>query len=590
MHISEELIGMEYKNVYVILFGAEKFRYLPERNVSNDFRALTNLFRDKFDYQLRILFGNSFSRQSDWTKAIDELSRQITRDDIVIVYYIGHVIDLIRQNRMLYYAATPIGRRGSKKGGLDVDWILMYPQKSLKARAFLFVFDSYIGDFDRFYKDDTIFKENNLVYVLSIDKTNSLNTEKFNKNSYSLLTHFFIKIMTDAYYLHKNLDVEILYKNLNNEILNQTNSSYGIQLFRHNNGSDEDGLPLNLFRKGKYPEEITDSFLYEKGSREDGVIRLGQLLTDSAYDMRNLARQSLEYISQNDISDDVRIAALRAMGIFQEKDNIDRQLIESEFLASDYINHIPALLTVPAGNFVMGCDNPSMPSEESPQHVLYLPEYQISKTQITNLQYIYFVINTGYKLPYHWSTLEKLESILDHPVVNVSWYDAIAYCNWLTNKLRSLGFIEIQQLVRLPSEAQWEKVARGDDGLRYPWGENFMSEFCNFSDNNIEGTTPVEKYPQAVSPYGCLDLAGNTWEWTISLWGTSLHKCQFTYPYDPSDGRENMHADEKFRRVIRGGGYYYGAECVTGYTRNHFRPNTYHTAGSFRVALIRRIQ
>ena len=373
---------------------------------------------------------------------------------------------------------------------------------------------------------------------------------------------------------------------MRSEIDRQPPLSQDIQMFRHYRGSERASYPLNLFRKGRFPSEISSSLDDDKGSREDGVIRLGHLLDESDEQMKRLAGQSLEYISQTDASKDVRVAALRTLRILDERDNIDRKILEVEFPENNFFKHIPEFLIVPAGDFIMGCDNPSLPSEEAPEHVLYLPEYRISRTQITNLQYIYFVISTGYKTPYHWTELQKLISIGDHPVVNISWYDAMAYCNWVTDRLRDVGAIKLGQVVRLPSEAEWEKAARGDVGLKYPWGNTFDSDLCNFTDTNIENTTPVEKYSHVASPYGCLDLVGNTWEWTISLWGTSLNKCQFIYPYNPNDGRENIHTDEKYRRIIRGGGYYYGAECVTSYTRNHFRPNIYHTAGGFRVALI----
>lgn len=581
---------MENKNVYVVLFGAEKFIFLPKRSVSNDFRDLINLFTDKFDYQLRILFGNSFSRQNNWMKLIDELAHEVTNNDIVIIYYIGHAIELLRQNQTLYYLATPIGRKGSKKGGLEVNWVIKYPQTVLSAKSFLFIFDIYIGNIAQLSTDDGVFLPNNSVYVLSGQNTSSSNVDRLNEGGRSLMTHSFIKIMTDAYYLHKDLDVDQLYNAMKDQITSATNLSYGVELFSNNKNAKKEFFPLNLFRRGKYPKEITSSLHDDKGSREDGVIRLGQLLTDSQESMKTLAKQSLEYISHQDISDDVRVAALRVLGVLRDKDNIDRQLIETEFPAKDYVKHLPVFLSIPEGNFIIGCDNPSMPSEESPQHLLHLPEFQISRTQITNLQYAFFVSDTGYKLPYHWSDIRRLHEYNNHPVVNVSWYDAMAYCNWFTNKMQTMGLLDKQDIIRLPSEAEWEKAARGENGFAYPWGKNFLPEFCNFSENNIENTTPVDTYPHAASPYGCLDLAGNTWEWTLSLWGTSLHKCQFTYPYNPNDGRENIYADERYRRIIRGGGYYYGAECVTGYTRNHFRPNTYHTAGSFRVVLIRKTQ
>jgi iron(II)-dependent oxidoreductase len=144
-------------------------------------------------------------------------------------------------------------------------------------------------------------------------------------------------------------------------------------------------------------------------------------------------------------------------------------------------------------------------------------------------------------------------------VVGVNWYEALAYTRWLTEQLRQSGKLGTDEVVTLPSEAQWEKAARGTDGRMYPWGNEWDETKCNNRDLWLNQTTSIGIFPDGASPYGCLDMAGNVFEWTISLWGQwkgDEIERQFGYPYDSSDGRENLEAGDDFLRVLRGGSFY----------------------------------
>jgi len=197
----------------------------------------------------------------------------------------------------------------------------------------------------------------------------------------------------------------------------------------------------------------------------------------------------------------------------------------------------PEMVLIPAGDFLMGSD-PSVDKwardDEQPQHTLSLPDYYLAKTPLTNAQYAAFVQATGHRQPEHWKDRKPPSGQEDHPVVYVSWYDAVAYCNWLSSVTG--------KPYRLPSETEWEKGARGTDGRIYPWGNQWDAERCHTVESGKGDTTPVGAYPQGASPYGLLDMAGNVWEWTRSLWGEDWEEPSFKYPYDPDDGREDLEA------------------------------------------------
>jgi formylglycine-generating enzyme required for sulfatase activity len=148
------------------------------------------------------------------------------------------------------------------------------------------------------------------------------------------------------------------------------------------------------------------------------------------------------------------------------------------------------MVTVPAGEFLYG---------QRWKRRVYLPEYALAKTPVTNAQYRAFVEATGYRTPKHWKNGQIPKGRQDHPVVNVTGEDAQAFCEWAG--------------CRLPTEQEWEKGARGTDGRQYPWGDKWEKGRCNTHEARIGHTTPVGYYPSGASPYGLLDMVGNVWEW-----------------------------------------------------------------------------
>jgi formylglycine-generating enzyme required for sulfatase activity len=198
---------------------------------------------------------------------------------------------------------------------------------------------------------------------------------------------------------------------------------------------------------------------------------------------------------------------------------------------------------IPAGEFRYG----------GTRWKVHLDDYWIGKYPITNAQYRAFLQATGYE--YSKQLPDGKES---HPVACVNRYDASAFCNWVT---KIIG----QPVVRLPTEAEWEKAARGIDGRTYPWGEQEPDiNLCNFL-NNYKGTTPVGQFsPQGDSPYGCADMAGNVWEWVSDLWDVNyLKRNPGTNPKGPARGDDG---------IMRGGNWAYNASHTRSSYRSGFPP------------------
>ncbi|MBN1934380.1 MAG: SUMF1/EgtB/PvdO family nonheme iron enzyme [Anaerolineae bacterium] len=254
----------------------------------------------------------------------------------------------------------------------------------------------------------------------------------------------------------------------------------------------------------------------------------------------------------------------------------------------------PIWIEIPAGPFLMGSTEEHVarlteeyewdwPKNELPQNTVDLPAYRISKYPVTYAQFKPFVESDGYansdywtEAGWRWREKEKIETPLywhsskwhidDYSVVGVSWYEAYAYCRWLGERL---GYE-----VCLPTEAEWEKAARGTKGLIYPWGDKFDANKCNVEENGIGHTTSVRKYsPQGDSPYGCANMAGNVWEWVLSEYRE--------YPYGDDYGR-NDHSDAS-SRIVRGGSFILDARYARTAYRDKISPDDRDYDNGFRL-------
>jgi formylglycine-generating enzyme required for sulfatase activity len=240
---------------------------------------------------------------------------------------------------------------------------------------------------------------------------------------------------------------------------------------------------------------------------------------------------------------------------------------------------------IDAGEFGIGSDPPLDPEtmeNEVPLHRLELPRYYIGRYPVTVAQFRAFASERGFPEVHN----ESLAGPANATVVWVSWFAALEYCDWLTTRLRLWDGTpqELQELIRrmgwivsLPSEAEWEKAARGPTGWIYPWGPQFDYDRANAFQSGLDSTSAVGAFPSGASPYQVEDMSGNVWEWTRSLYQP--------YPYRPDDGREDLSASSDHMRVLRGGSYYSHAKYVRCATRHAFYPVSRDKNTGFRLAL-----
>ncbi len=229
----------------------------------------------------------------------------------------------------------------------------------------------------------------------------------------------------------------------------------------------------------------------------------------------------------------------------------------------------PDMVNIPAGEFWMGSDRKSLKMagldwqdwmiDERPYHQLHLPAYAIGRYQVTNAEYARFIRAGGYRQPEFWTEVgwqikeyygwtqpyfwtDKVWNPANYPVIGISWYECVAYCRWLT---RVTG-----QLYRLPSEAEWEKAARGTQGYLWPWGNSWDPNQCNSGEKDPGHTTPIGHYsPAGNSPYNVSDMVGNVWEWCTTRW-------KKLYPYDVTEDEWTIdYLAGTEARMLRGGSW-----------------------------------
>ena len=264
--------------------------------------------------------------------------------------------------------------------------------------------------------------------------------------------------------------------------------------------------------------------------------------------------------------------------------------IEERFEAGEIVGALGDLrikadkmVLVKEGKFMRGSSAVTHPDDEKPQREIYIDDFMIGKYTVTNEEFKEFVDDGGYgkarkdmwseeggrwreeneiSEPEYWH--ERKWNGPNFPVVGISWYEAEAYANWLSERTG--------HQYRLSTEAEWEKAARGTKGFKYPWGKRVENTLSNSGESGLHRTSPVGIFPKGKSPYGCFDMAGNVWEWCSDWHNVKYYaKSPDRNPKGPSDGTS---------RVVRGGSWQISAkDCRSTFRSPFVQDSRYYLLG-----------
>lgn len=224
------------------------------------------------------------------------------------------------------------------------------------------------------------------------------------------------------------------------------------------------------------------------------------------------------------------------------------------------------MVEVPAGAFTMGFNGTQALEDERPAHQVWLDAFSIDRYEVTTAEYARFLTEEKRAAPWQWESV-ILAQHADRPVIGVDWHDADAYCRWNGK--------------RLPTEAEWEKAARGTDGRLYPWGNQVpIKELANFAlgarFSYSQVLLPVRTYEAGKSPYGVYQMAGNAYEWVQDWYATNY--------YETSPERNPQGPPQGQFKILRGGSWSDLPKYLLTYARFKLLPDTRNSYTGFRCA------
>lgn len=303
-----------------------------------------------------------------------------------------------------------------------------------------------------------------------------------------------------------------------------------------------------------------------------GAGRMDDMRSKASYDVSEMPsriRAAGEEVARHDLH---RANQLAASGYSEEE--------AAALLPESKWQELGTVVPVPAGVFTMGTNRPRTDPQDRPAHLVELPAYGIDKYLVTNAQYARFVAAAKHRPPLHWEGGRIPAGELLRPVTMVSWFDAQKYCQWAGK--------------RLPTEAEWEKAARGTDQRRWPWGDQMDPARLN-TYYSVGSATDVIAYPSGASPYGVFDMAGNVNQWTaddfIPYPGSDapaeLFKGKIAVARTPADRAmkvvDMVPVNARYK-VLRGGSWKSDPFSTASYHRNYAWPNYASDFFGFRCA------